>query len=414
MVGKSEIGGESDERSRHSLLRSIQKLVDRFYFDHNATTPVSPETLEVYSRALSDAYGNASSIHYFGQQAKRRLEQARRQVAGMLLCNPSEIVFVSGGTEADNLAILGVVRSRVAAVKRVITTRIEHPAVLGACAQLEREGVDIVYVPVSSSGVVDPDDIRRALTPDTVLISVMHVNNEIGTIQPVEEIWNIAREAGVVFHSDGVQAAGKALFDSGSPPADLYSLSGHKFYAPKGIGALFVRRGTELAPILHGGHQERDRRPGTHNVPGAVAMGAAAAWLCANGTAESERLRALRDRLEECVLDRVSCAGVNGRGAPRVANTTNIYFDGINAEAMLIALDLRGFAVSTGSACSSGAVEPSHVLTAIGLSNERARASVRFSLGRTNTVEQVDALIEAVADSAAHLRRLSPIAVGHA
>jgi cysteine desulfurase len=238
------------------------------------------------------------------------------------------------------------------------------------------------------------------------------VNNEIGTIQPVEEIYTIAREAGVVFHSDGVQAIGKTPLSA--PPADLYSLSAHKFYAPKGVGALYAGRGTDLAPILHGGHQERDWRPGTHNVPGVVAMGAAAEWLRENAVTETGRLRLLRDRLENGILDRVSCTGVNGGRATRVANTTNIYFDGINAEAILIALDLRGFAVSTGSACSSGAVEPSHVLTAIGLSKDRARASVRFSLGRSNTAEQVDALIDAVADAAAHLRKLSPIAVGHA
>jgi cysteine desulfurase len=387
--------------------------VDRFYFDHNATTPVSRAVLDVYSQALGEIYGNASSIHYFGQEAKRHLEEARRQIAELLSCNPKEVLFISGGTEADNLAILGAVRCRRAGSRHVVTTEIEHPAVLNACAQLEREGIDVTRVPAGPDGVVDPEDIRHALRRNTVLISVMHVNNELGTVQSVEEIARIAGEAGVVFHSDGVQAAGRVSLDR-PPPADLYSISGHKFYAPKGVGALYVRAGVELAPILYGGHQERDWRPGTHNVPAAIAMGAAAGWLSAHGAAEAERLRVLRDRLEEAILDRLPSTGVNAAGAPRVANTTNIYFDGINAEALLIALDLRGFAVSTGSACSSGAVEPSHVLTAIGLSKERARASVRFSLGQSNTEEQVDALVDAVASSVAHLRKLSPVAVQYA
>ncbi|MCW5980583.1 MAG: cysteine desulfurase [Bryobacteraceae bacterium] len=387
--------------------------MSRFYFDHNATTPVSPDVLDAHSRALCEVYGNASSIHYFGQEAKRRLESARWQVADLLRCDPKEVVFVSGGTEADNLAILGTLRRSAADRRHVVTTRIEHPAVLSACAQLESEGVEVTYVDVSASGVVDPDDVRRAIRPCTALISVMHVNNEIGTIQPVEEIFRAASEAGIMFHSDGVQAAGRIPMEE-PPPADLYAISGHKFYAPKGAGALYVRRGVQVAPILYGGRQERELRPGTLNVPGAVALGEAAEWARRNAAEEAVRLGALRDRLERRILARVSGAGINGQGAPRVANTTNIYFDGINAEALLIALDLRGFAVSTGSACSSGAVEPSHVLTAIGLSKERARASVRFSLGRSNTADQVDDLVEAVVEAAAHLRKLSPVAVEHA
>lgn len=346
--------------------------------------------------------------------AKQRLEWARRQTAAMLGSRPQEVVFLSGGTEADNLAILGTVRHARKARKHVITTLIEHPAVLGACAQLEREGVEVTYLPVGSDGVVDPDDVRRAARPETVLVSVMHANNELGTVQPVAEICRFTREAGIAMHSDGVQSAGKIPTDVNALGVDLYSLSGHKIYAPKGTGALFVRRGTRLEPILHGGHHERDRRPGTENVAGAAALGFAAGWMRDHWESESERLGALRDRLERAILARVPRAFVNGRTAARTPNTTNIYFEGVEGEAMVIALDLKGFAVSTGAACSSGAVEPSHVLTAIGLPTEKAKASLRFSLGRSNTVEQVDALIEAVVEVAEHLRKLSPTYPAHA
>lgn len=371
--------------------------MDRFYFDHNATTPVSPEVLEAVSGALAEVYGNASSIHHYGQAAKKKLEQARREVAALLNADPAEIVFVSGGTEADNLAVLGAVRAPGKPRKHVVTTAIEHPAVLSACAQLEREGVEVTYAA--------PDQVLRALRPETVLISVMHANNELGTLQPVAEIARIARESGVLMHSDGVQAAGRIPVDLRALGVDLYSISGHKMYAPKGIGALFVRKGVKLAPLLYGGHHERDLRAGTENVPGAVALGRAAAWAREN---PATGLAALRDRLEQGILARVPDTAVNGAGAPRIPNTTNIRFDGIDGEAMTIALDLRGFAVSSGAACSSGAAEPSHVLTAIGLTKEQARSSLRFSLGRQNDESQVDALIDAVAGAAAHLRRLSP------
>lgn len=385
--------------------------MDRFYFDHNATTPVSAEVLAAYTDALRELFGNASSIHAFGQKARQRLEEARGRIARLVGAEAKQVVFTSGGTEANNLAVLGVVRASRRKRRHVITTEIEHPAVLAACAALEREGVDVTYLPVNGAGVVDPDEVRRALRPETVLISVMHANNEIGVIQPVGEIAAIAREADVVFHSDGVQAAGRLALDGVGGCVDLYAISGHKFYAPKGIGALILRSSVAIEPLMYGGHQERDRRPGTVNVPAAVAMGVAAEAAVRDLESEQARLAGLRDRLESMILDRIPGTGVNGRGGPRLANTTNIYFDGISAEALLIALDLRGFAVSTGSACSSGAVEPSHVLTALGLSRDRARASLRFSLGRANTREQVDALVEAVAEAVAHLRRLSPVAV---
>lgn len=369
--------------------------MERHYFDHNATTPVSPEVLEAMLPCFDAAYGNASSIHGFGQEAKRRLENARRQVAAALGCDAAEVVFLSGGTEADNLAILGV------DAKHVITTTFEHPAVLAACAQREA-----TYVRVGPDGIVDPADIRRALRPDTGLISVMHANNELGTVQPIGEIARLAHEAGALFHSDGVQAMGKIAVDL--TDVDLYSLTGHKFYGPKGAGALMVRKGVKLAPRSFGGHHERDRRAGTENVPGAAGLGRAAEWAHENLAAESARLSALRDRLENCILDRIPRTAVNGHRVRRTPNTANIRFDGIDSEALVIALDLKGFAVSGGAACSSGASEPSHVLTAIGLSRDQARSSVRFSLGRQNTAEEVDALVSAVAAAVEHLRRISP------
>jgi cysteine desulfurase len=381
-------------------------VVQRFYFDHNATTPVAPEVLEVVVSCLGQVYGNASSIHHFGQGAKQRLEASRRQLASLIHSHPTELIFTSGGTEADNMAVLGVVRA-AARPAHVITSAIEHPAVLAPCAQLEREGVAVTRLRVGSSGILNPDDVRRALRPETALVSVMHANNELGTIQPIAEIARIAREAGVPLHVDGVQALGKIPVDVEALSVDLYSLSGHKLYAPKGVGALYVRKGTRMAPILFGGHHERDRRPGTENVPGIAALGAAADLAARNLALEAERLATLRDRLENAVLDRIRGTGINGSRWGRTPNTSNIYFDGIDGEALVISLDLRGFAVSTGAACSSGALAPSHVLTAIGLSSDRARASMRFSLGNSNTAEQVDALVEALTVSMAHLRRIS-------
>jgi cysteine desulfurase len=382
--------------------------VRRFYFDHNATTPVSQSVLEVLLAALLEVPGNASSIHQDGQLAKQRLEAARRETAALLGCEPKELVFTSGGTEADNLAILGSLHAIQAPGKHVITSAIEHPAVLNPCRELERSGVSVTYIAPGSNGLIDPDDIRLAMRPETVLVSVMHANNETGTLQPIAEIAALAHGAGALMHCDGVQAAGKISVDVQALGVDLYSISGHKFYAPKGIGALYVKNGTKLRPIQFGGKHERERRPGTENVPSAVAMGNAAAIARETLPMEAARLEALRDRLETEILGRVPDTGVNGVDAPRTPNTTNIYFDGLEGEALVISLDLKGFAVSSGSACSSGAVEPSHVLLAMGLPPERARASLRFSLGASNNEEHVNALIEAIAESAAQLRKLSP------
>ena len=381
----------------------------RVYLDHNATTPVLPAVLEAMTTVFRDDFGNASSVHAFGQAAKRRLEEARRQVAHALGAQPNEIVFTSGGTEADNLAILGLVRYDTRPVKHVITSAIEHPAVLETCTQLEREGVEVTRVPVNSQGLVDPDDVRRALRRETVLITIMHANNELGTIQPIAEIARLAREAGVWMHSDGVQALGKTPVDVNELGVDLYSISAHKIYGPKGVGALFVRQGVPLGRIQFGGHHERDRRPGTENVPGAVGLAAAISLMQSDFEQETARLARLRDRLERGILERIPNVSINGRGALRVPNTSNICFHGVDGEALLTALDLAGFAVSSGSACSSGASEPSHVLTAIGLDRKDARASLRFSLGRLNTEDQIEALIEAVAEAVARLRALAPV-----
>lgn len=377
--------------------------MDRFYFDHNATTPVSDGVLDAMVTCLRQTHGNASSIHYYGQAAKQTLEQARRELSDALGCLAREIVFVSGGTEADNLAILGAARNAA----HVITTAIEHPAVIEACRELERCGCAVTCVAPAPGGAIDPVSIRRALRRETALISVMHANNETGVVQPLEEIAAIARQAGVMMHSDGVQAFGKLPVDVRALGVDLYSISGHKIYAPKGVGALYVRGGTDIHPMLRGGHHERDRRAGTENIAGAVALATAARAARENLDAEARRVSGLRDRLETGILKRIPAAGVNGAGERRVPNTTNIWFDGVRGEALVIALDLAGFAVSTGSACSSGSVEPSHVLRAMGLSDARARASLRFSLGRSNTAEQVDALIEATVTAVARLRGVS-------
>lgn len=349
---------------------------------------------------MTEVFGNASSIHYFGQMARQKLDEARRRVAAMLGATPGEIIFTGGGTEADNLALFGVGQ-----FGHAITTTIEHSAVLGASGQL----ASVTKVPVDGNGIVDPDAIRRALRPQTKIISVMHANNELGVIQPIAEIAKIARETGVVMHSDGVQAAGKIPVNVRELGVNLYSISGHKIYAPKGVGALYVRKGTRLAPMLFGGGHERDLRAGTENVPGAVGLGRAAQWVVEEGAREWLREQELRDRLERGILDRVPDAHVNGAGAARTPNTSNMRFDGIDSDALVIALDLKGFAVSSGSACSSGATEPSHVLTAIGLTKEQARSSLRFSVGRSNTAEQVDLLIDAVAESVSKLRKLAPV-----
>jgi cysteine desulfurase len=327
----------------------------------------------------------------------------------LLGARDKEIVFTSGGTEADNMAIRGVLGAAERPRKHVITSTIEHSAVLHTCQALEAEGVAVTYIPVSHGGIIDPEDVRRAITPDTVLITIMHANNELGTVQPIAEIARLAREHKIPFHTDAVQSAGKIPINVEELGVDLLALSAHKLYGPKGVGALYIRRSFPLKPLMTGGHHERDRRPGTENVAGIVGLGAAAERARLHLEEEGKRLAALRDELERRILASVPHCGLNGDPARRTPNTTNLYFDFIEGEPLVIALDLKGVAVSTGTTCSSGAVEPSHVLTAIGLPHERARASLRFSLGRASTAADVDYVSEVLPAVVDHLRSLSPL-----
>ena len=377
----------------------------RIYLDNNATTPVLPEVLEAMRPYFGEHFGNASSIHHHGQETRAAVERARDSVASLLGCRAAEVVFTSGGTEGDNLAIAGL----TGAGDHVITSSVEHHAVLHACKHIEETGCDVTYVPVDGRGLVDPEDVRRALRSNTKLISIIMANNETGVLQPVEDIGKIAAEADVNFHTDAVQAAGKVPIDVKQIGCDVLSISGHKMHAPQGVGALFVRRGTRLQPMFYGGRHERSRRAGTENVPGIVALGKAAE-LAMRGfeNGDDRKMSTLRDRLQQGILAQVEEAAVNGDGVARVPNTVNIYFDHIEGEAMVISLDLKGLAVSTGAACSSGAIEPSHVLLAMGLRADRARASVRFSLGKQNTAEDIDLALALVPETVARLRELSP------
>jgi len=378
----------------------------RVYLDNNATTPVLPAVFEAMQPYFGERFGNASSIHHHGQETRAAVERARESVAALLGCRSSEVVFTGGGTEADNLAIFGVTK----AGRHVISSTIEHHAVLNSCKHLERSGCDVTYVSVDGRGLVDPDDVRRALRPDTRLITIMTANNETGVLQPVEEIGKVAAEADVYFHTDAVQAAGKVAIDVKHIGCDLLSISGHKMNAPQGVGALYVRKGTGLRPMLYGGSHERSRRAGTENVPAIVALGKAAETAReAFVRGDLETMSHMRDGLEQTILREVESAEVNGQGAPRVPNTSSIFFDCIEGEALVIALDLKGLAVSTGAACSSGAIEPSHVLTAMGMPRERARGSLRFSLGKQNTPEDIEFALSLIPHTVARLRELSPI-----
>ncbi len=381
-------------------------VMRRVYLDNNATTPVLPEVLEAMRPYFGEHFGNASSIHHHGQETRAAVERARESVANLLGCRPAEVVFTSGGTEADNLAIFGLVQPG----DHVVTSTIEHHAVLNSCKHLQQKGIEVTFVPVDGRCLVDPDDVRRALRPNTKLVTIMMANNETGVLQPLEEIGRICAEVDVYFHTDAVQAASKVPIRVKDIGCDLLSISGHKIHAPQGVGALYVRKGTTLEPRFFGGSHERSRRAGTENVPGIVGLGKAAQLALQNlENGLQLAIAALRDRLEIAILERVEGAGVNGGGAPRVPNTANIYFDYIEGEALVIALDLKGLAVSTGAACSSGAIEPSHVLTAMGLRPERARASLRFSLGKQNAADDVDFSIQLVPASVARLRELSPL-----
>jgi len=386
----------------------------KVYLDNSATTAMAAEVIEAMLPYFSDEMGNAQSVHSFGQRAKAAVEKARREVAALINAPPAEIVFVSGGTEADNLAVRGIAEAHRDYGRHIITTKIEHPAVLATCESLEGAGYRVTYLPVSRGGLVSIRDVRKAISDDTILISVMLANNETGTIQPIEEIAGVVAEARargldhLHFHTDAVQAIGKISVDVNRLGVDLLSLSGHKIHGPKGIGALYVRKGTRLTKLLHGGHHERDRRAGTENVPGIVGLGKAAELARTQLDERIKRMRKLRDYLEQQMISRFPDVRVNGDGQQRVPNVSNVTFGGIDGESLLIALDLKGIAVSTGSACASGSLEPSHVLQALGLMRDEVRGSLRFSLGAYTTQQEIDYAVSVLSQTVARLREMIP------
>jgi cysteine desulfurase len=367
-----------------------------------------PEVGTAMMPVFTEHFGNASSIHWYGQYAKALMDDARQQVAKLLNGEVSEIVFVSGGTEADNLAIRGIAESLSSKGRHIITSKIEHHAVLHTCRDLEKQGYAVTWLPVSENGLIDPEDVVKAIRPDTILISIMHANNEIGTIQPIAEIGAIAEQADIYFHCDGVQAVGKIPVDVRQLKVDLYSVSAHKIHGPKGIGALFVKKGTPLKPIMTGGGHERNRRSGTENVAGIVGFGVAARLARDGLNSEMNRVRDLRDRLESGLKSKIASIQVNAENAPRLPNTSNIMVEYAEGEGLVIALDLKGIAASTGSACSSGSLEPSHVLTAIGKTPDENHGSLRFSLSSMTTEDDVNYVLETMPSIVERLRELSP------
>ena len=382
----------------------------RIYLDHNATTPLDPEVAERMMWAAREVWGNASSVHHFGQQAKAALDESRSSVAALLGADASEIVFTGGGTEGDNAAIRGVAEVlELAGRRHLIASSIEHEAVLNTMKALGKRGWRITLLPVDASGIVSPDRLREAMADDTALVSVMHANNEIGTIQPIETLAAIAHERGALFHTDAVQTAGKLPLNVRTLGVDLLSIAAHKFYGPKGVGALWMRRGVRLTPFQTGGRQERSRRAGTENVPAIVGLGVAADVARRKLASEPARLSVLRDRLEDGLLTRVAGSIRNGAASPRVSNTTNVSVERVESESLLIGLDLAGIAVSSGSACSSGTLEPSHVLKAMGLPHGRTLGSIRFSLGASNTEADIDRVLETLPPLVEKLRSLTAV-----
>jgi cysteine desulfurase len=380
----------------------------RIYFDHNATTPVDPAVVEAVARTTATEFGNASSVHHFGQRAKAVLDEARSAVADLIGAEPSELVFTSGGTESDNFALRGVAEALEPTGRRhLIASSIEHEAVLVTLRALARRGWRTTLLPVGATGIVEPDALAEVLTGDTAMVSVMHANNEIGTIQPIAELARMAHAHGALFHTDAVQSIGKVPVDVSALGVDLLSLSAHKFNGPKGAGALWIKRGARVTAILTGGKHERNRRAGTENVPAIAGLGVAARLASEKVRLDSARVAVLRNRLEEAILAQVPGTAINGVREPRVPNTTNISFEAVEAESLLIALDLEGVAVSTGSACSSGTLEPSHVLRAMGLPAPRTQNSIRLSLGASNTDGEVDFLVAKLPAIVAKLRRLT-------
>ncbi len=384
----------------------------KIYVDHNATTPLDPRVLDEMLPFLRDDWGNPSSVHWAARGPKAALDQAREQVAALLNAAPLEIVFNSTGTEGDNHAIKGTALARKKKGNHIITTVVEHPAVMNTCKYLEKEGFEVTYLKVDSLGMLDLDELRAAIRPETILITIMYANNETGVIFPIPEIGEIAREKGITFHTDAVQAVGKIPIDVKTLKVDLLTLSGHKLYGPKGTGALFVRRGVRLVPLLHGGHQERNRRGGTENVAGLVGLGKACDIARETMDESVARMKALRDRLEKGLMEKIPDIKINGDPEKRLPNTANISFEYVEGESLLLNLDMRGVAASSGSACTSGSLEPSHVLLAMSLSHEMSHGSVRFSLGRHNTEEEIDYIVEIMPPIVERMRSMSPLYAG--
>ncbi len=380
----------------------------KIYFDNNATTPIHPEVVNFVRPFLGGLFGNPSSLHWAGREVRGYYDRAKEQVAGLINANPGEIIFTGCGTESDNHAIKGTAYAKNGKGRHIITTKVEHPGVLNTCRYLEAAGYETTYLPVDRHGIVDPGDVKKAIRNDTILISVMYANNETGTLMPIREIGEIARESGVLFHSDMVQAMGKIEIDVKALNVDMASFSGHKLYAPKGIGALYMREGLDIDNLIHGGHQEAGRRAGTENMIGIVAFGKACELAKAEMGNEKGKVESLRKRLLEGIVEKVGQVRLNGHPEQRLPNTLNISFDYVEAESLLIALDLNGIAVSSGSACSSGATEPSHVLLAMDIPAEACQSAIRISLGRENTDEEIEYALSVMPGVVARLREMSP------
>ena len=385
----------------------------KVYLDHNANTPTHPEVVKAMMPYYEKIYGNASSLHQFGQEARKAVDEAREKVTNFIGAKPEEIVFTSGGTEADNFAIKGVAYKNEKRGKHIITSSIEHHAVLNVCKYLEEKGFKVTFIPVDEYGVVNPDDVKKAITDETILITIMHANNEVGTIQPIEEIGKISKEKGIIFHTDAVQSVGKLKINVDELNVDLLSLSGHKIYGPKGIGVLYIRKGTKIEPLIVGGHHERKRRAGTENVPAIVGLGKAIELASKDMQKENKKIVNLRDKLWNGLRQKIDSVKLNGHPLQRLSNSLNVSFEFVEGESIILNLDLQGIAVSSGSACTSGSLESSHVLKAMGVDPATAQGSIRFSLGRSNTEDDIDCVLKILPEIVSRLRKMSPLYKGN-